>query len=91
VGLRAFHERWGAIAATAWSTVQLYGLDPVSRPTPGSGAWGAPFSHACGAHRVISVDANAITMATRTSARLRVYRGEIDPGAMLAWSIGVAG
>jgi hypothetical protein len=40
---------------------------------------------------VISVDANAITMATRTSARLRVYRGEIDPGAMLAWSIGVAG
>jgi hypothetical protein len=37
--------------------------------------------------QVIAIDADAITMVTRTSARLRVYRGEIDRGAVLAWDL----
>jgi hypothetical protein len=48
---------------------------------------GGAFLACLRAHRVIGVDANAITMVTRTSARLRVYRGAIDDGAVLAWSL----
>jgi hypothetical protein len=47
---------------------------------------GAAFLASLRAHRVIGVDDN-VTMVTRTSARLRVYRGEIDRGAALAWDL----
>jgi hypothetical protein len=33
---------------------------------------------------VVEVDRRAITMVARTAARLRVYRGDPDPGAALA-------
>jgi hypothetical protein len=36
---------------------------------------------------VIAVDDKAITMGTRTSARLRIYRGEPNEGAVLAWKL----
>jgi hypothetical protein len=48
---------------------------------------GGAFLASLRAHRVIAVDANAIMMVTRTSARLRVYRSEIDPGAVLSWTL----
>jgi hypothetical protein len=86
-GLRAFEERWGAIARSAsWTLPLLYGLDPHARRAR-VGRMGAAFLASLRAHRVIAVDDKAITMVTRTSARLRVYRGEQDAGAVLAWEL----
>jgi hypothetical protein len=69
--------------------LQLYGLAPVE-PRARLSRMGAAFLECLWAHRVIALDANAITMMTRTSARLRVYRGKIDSGAMLAWTLALA-
>jgi hypothetical protein len=38
-------------------------------------------------HHVIEVDAKAITIVARTAARLKVYRGDPGPGAVLAWTL----
>jgi hypothetical protein len=85
--LQAFSARWHCPATAAgWSLLQLYGLDPVA-PRSRLSRMGGAFLASLRAHRVVSVDANAITMVTRTSARLRIYRGEIDDGAVLAWSL----
>jgi hypothetical protein len=48
---------------------------------------GAAFLVALRGHQVISVDHRAIEMVARTSARLRVYRGDPDSGAALAWTL----
>jgi hypothetical protein len=64
--------------------VQLYGLDPVA-PRARVGRMGAAFLVALRGHQVIDVSAEAITVVTRTSARLRIFRGKPDPGAVLAW------
>jgi hypothetical protein len=86
-GLRAFEERWGAIARSAgWSLMQLYGLDPKA-PRARVGRMGAAFLASMPGRRVIAVDDKAITMVTRTSARLRIYRAEQDAGAVLAWEL----
>jgi hypothetical protein len=62
----------------------LYGLDPIA-PRARVGRIGAAFLVALRGHQVVEVDHRAITVVTRTSARLRVYRGEVDTGAVLAW------
>jgi hypothetical protein len=36
-------------------------------------------------HQVVDVDHRAITMAARTSSRLKVYRGDGDEGSVLVW------
>jgi hypothetical protein len=64
--------------------VQLYGLDPVA-PRARVGRMGAAFLACMPGRQVIAVDDKAITMMTRTSSRLRVYRSEPDEGAVLAW------
>jgi hypothetical protein len=38
-------------------------------------------------HQVIEVGAEAITVVTRTAARLRVFRSEPDPSTVLAWTL----
>jgi hypothetical protein len=86
-GLRAFEERFGGRARIAgWAQVQLYGLDPVA-PRARVGRMGAAFLVALRGHQVVEVGAEAITVVTRTSSRLRVYRGEVDDAAMLAWDL----
>jgi len=85
--LRAFEQPWGARARlSGWTPLQLYGLDPVA-PRARVGRIGAAFLVALRGHQVVDVDHRAITMVARTSARLRVHRGEVDPGAVLAWEI----
>jgi hypothetical protein len=37
--------------------------------------------------QVIEVDQKAIMMVARTGSRLRAYRGENDPGVVLAWTL----
>jgi len=49
---------------------------------------GAAFIVCLRGHQVVEVDHRAIAMVSRTVSRLRVYRGEVDPGAILAWEIG---
>jgi hypothetical protein len=48
---------------------------------------GAAFLVALRGHQVVEVGAEAITVVTRTAARLRIFRGEPDQGAVLAWEI----
>jgi hypothetical protein len=85
--LRAFEVPWGGRARLAgWSVIDLYGLDPVA-PRARVGRMGAAFLVALRGHQVVEVDYRAITMVVRTSARLRVYRGEVDAGAVLAWDL----
>ncbi len=85
--LRAFEMPFGGRARLAgWTQVQLYGLDPVA-PRARVGRMGAAFLVALRGHQVIEVDAKAITMVARTAARLKVYRGEVDPDAVVAWEI----
>jgi hypothetical protein len=87
VGLRAFEERWGAIARSAsWTLPLLYGLDPHT-PRARVGRMGAAWLASLRAHRVIAVDDKAVTMVTRTSSRLRIFRGDGDQGAVVAWEI----
>jgi hypothetical protein len=62
------------------------GLHPAA-PRARLSATGVGFLVALRAHQVVEVDHRAITMVARTSARLKVYRGEVDPGAVLAWEI----
>jgi hypothetical protein len=83
--LRAFAMRWHSPATAAgWSAIELYGLDanaPRARLSRMGGAWLSCLK----AHQVIGVDATAIMMVTRTSARLRAYRPE--GGGVLAWDL----
>lgn len=85
--LRAFEERWGGIArAAGWSVVQLYGLDPDAphaRLSRMGGAWLACMP----GRQVIAVDDRAITVVMRTASRLRIYRGDGDQEAVLAWTL----
>jgi hypothetical protein len=63
------------------------GNPAVSRKPARVGRMGAAFLASLRAHRVIAVDDKAVTMVTRTSARLRIYRGDGDRGAVLAWDL----
>ena len=82
--LQAFAARWYCPAAMAgWSEVQLFGLDAVA-PRARVHRMGAAFLVALRGHQVVEVDAKAITMVTRTAARLQVCRGDADSGTALA-------
>jgi hypothetical protein len=85
--LRTFEDRWGSAARSAtWSLLALYGLcphAPRARLSRMGGAWVACLR----GHRVVDVDATAISLVTRTAARLRIFRGEPDQGAVLAWAL----
>jgi hypothetical protein len=48
---------------------------------------GAAFLVALRGHQVVGVDHRAITMVPRTGSRLKAYRGEVDPAAVLAWKL----
>jgi hypothetical protein len=88
--LRVFEQPWGARARLAgWTPLQLYGLDPVA-PRARVGRMGAAFLVALRGHQVVEVDHGAITMVARTSARLKVYRGDDDPNVVLAWELSPA-
>jgi hypothetical protein len=85
--VQAFAARWHSSATAAgWSLPQLYGLDPVA-PRARVGRMGAAFLVALRGHQVVEVDRHAITMVSRTAARLRLFRGEADPGVVLAWKL----
>jgi hypothetical protein len=67
-------------------------FESVATPSVGlkrfAGGWGQQaFLVSLRSHQVVGVDHRAITMVARTSARLKVYRGEIDPGVALAWTV----
>jgi hypothetical protein len=83
--LRAFETPFGARARLAcWSMLELYGLHLLA-PRARLSAMGAAFIVCLRGHQVVEIDAKAITMVSRTAARLRLYRGEVDPDAVLAW------
>ena len=48
---------------------------------------GAAFLVTLRGHQVVEVDHRAILMVARTGARLRAYRGEVDPEVVLAWEL----
>jgi hypothetical protein len=48
---------------------------------------GAAFLVALRGHQVVEVDHRLITMVARTAARVRVFRSEPDPEAVLAWTL----
>jgi hypothetical protein len=85
--LRGFEEQWGGVARPAgWSLVALYGLDPVA-PRARVQRMGAAFLASLRAHRVIAVDANAITVVTRTSGgcaftAARSIQAQCSPGRL---------
>jgi len=80
--------RWHGPAATAgWSLPELYGLD-ADAPRARVSRMGGAFLACLRGHCVVGVDATAIHMVTRTSSRMRIYRGEPDAAAVLAWTLG---
>jgi hypothetical protein len=97
--VRSFEIRWGGHSKAGGAPspgppggrLLGFGAWTLRRPRVRLSRMGAAFLVSLRGHRVIDVDANAVTMVTRTSARLRAYRAEIDADAVLAWSIGVAG
>lgn len=81
----AFSLRWHSPATAAERMLEaLYGLD-ADAPYARVGRVGAAFLASLRGHRVIEVDTRVIAMVTRTSALLRIYRREVDPGVALAW------
>lgn len=88
VRAHSFAERWDALARSAgWSTLDLYGMHrraPYARLTAMGAAWLVARSSG---HNAIAVTADAITLATLTGARLRIYRTAPDPDAVLAWTL----
>ncbi len=73
-GVRRFADGWHhAATAAAWTAEQLYGL---SRQAPYArlDVMGAAWIVAARRDQVISVDRSAITLKTRSSATLQVYR-----------------
>jgi hypothetical protein len=75
----------GRARLAGWSLLELYGLHPAPRAR--LSATGVGFLATLRAHQIVEIDHRAITMVARTSARLRVYRGEVDPDVVLAWEI----
>jgi hypothetical protein len=83
--LQAFAARWHSPATAAgWSDVQLFGLDPVG-PRARLSRMGSAFLACLRAHRVVTIDAEAVRVVSRTASRLSVYRPAA--GAVLAWSL----
>jgi hypothetical protein len=83
--LRIFSIRWHSPAAAAgWTNEQVYGLDPIA-PRARVGRMGAAWLACPPGREALHVDAKAITMVTRTSARPSVYRPA--EGAALAWEL----
>jgi len=81
--LKVFEERWGGPArACGWSLVQLYGLSLAAAPRADLSRMGAAWLAARDDRRVTTVDGKAITVA-----RLRIFRGEPDSAAVLAWTL----
>jgi hypothetical protein len=84
--VRDFAERWDHRARLAgWCDVTLYG---VHRSAPGANysALGAAWLAARSAHTVMAIEeAGTILLATRGGARLRIYRTQPDPAAVLPW------
>jgi hypothetical protein len=48
---------------------------------------GAAFLVGLRRHQVVEFDRHAITMVSRTAARLRLFRSEADSGVVLAWKL----
>jgi hypothetical protein len=83
----AFAWRWHAEAAAAgWSDLQLYGLHRHASYANLAGM-GAAWLVAKSGHLAVAVDREAFMLVTKSSSRLRIYRREIDPGAVLAWEL----
>jgi hypothetical protein len=79
----AFAARWDRPArARGWSTFSLYRLHPGA-PLARLDAMGAAWLLARSGHRAIAVAADAIEA---TTARLRIYKTQIDPAAVVGWS-----
>ena len=84
---RAFAEAWDSLArAAGWSALELYGLHRRA-PWARLSAMGAAWLIARSGHNAIAVASDAITVATLTSARLRICRSRSDAAAMLAWEL----
>lgn len=86
--VRAFARAYdGPARAAGWNVLELYGLHrrgPFTRLSAMGAAWLIARSRG---QRAIAVDAKAITVATFTGNRLRIYRSKLDPDAALAWDL----
>jgi hypothetical protein len=84
---RAFAERWdGACRSSGWSTLQLYGVDP-NAPSARVSRLGVAWLVAKAASQVLEVTPNVIRVATRSAARLSIYKGPPDPDTALPWEL----
>jgi hypothetical protein len=85
--LQKFESRWGApLRLGGWSLLALYGVHPIA-PRARIEKMGAGWVACLRNHQVVAVDEKAITLVTRTSARLRIFHVEPDNGAVLAWQL----
>ncbi len=84
---RAFAGRWQAPAlACGWTLLDLWGAHPRA-PAARLACLGAGWIVARSGHHVLEADTGAIRVVTRLGSRLRIYRTEPDPGAVLAWEL----
>lgn len=85
--VETFERNYGPTArARGWTQIGLFGLCPHS-PFARLSSLGAAWLIARTGHAVTGVDHIGIALTTRTAARLRIFRGRPDPGAVLAWSL----
>jgi hypothetical protein len=85
--VRAFSERFDAEArACAWDSISLYGLSKTA-PYANLASMGAGWLAAKSGHRVAAVTARDTLLITSTGAKLRIFRGEPDRNAALAWTL----
>jgi hypothetical protein len=85
--VKAFENAYGMRArACGWSDLSLYGVHRHA-PYANLAAMGAAFVVARSGHRVAAVTAGDMLLISPTGAMLRIFRGEPDPSAALAWTL----
>jgi hypothetical protein len=83
----AFEARWGGLARMGgWTNLAIYGLGRTA-PYADLSRMGAAWLAARNDRTVIGIDAGSIMLVTRTAARLRIFRGEPNGGAVLVWEL----
>src|ERR1700677_193040 len=81
---RAFAERWNGLCRNCgWSPLDLYGAHHRA-PAARLSCLGAAFLVARSSHHVLNVAPGDILVATKSAARLRIYRAHPDPDAVVA-------
>jgi hypothetical protein len=79
----AFQQRWGGQVRCADGCHRKHRTTPYANLA----AMGAAWVLARNGHRAVAVTRDSVLMTAPTGSRLRIFRGEVDPGSVLAWSL----